>query len=45
MATLRELKTRIGTVASSEKLTGAMKMISSAKVRMSVQDLNRLSPF
>lgn len=45
MATLRELKTRIGTVASSEKLTGAMKMISSAKVRKSEQELKRLSPF
>ena len=45
MATLRELKTRIGTVASSEKLTGAMKMISSAKVRKSEQELRRLLPF
>ena len=32
MATLRELKGRIGSVASSEKITGAMKMISSAKM-------------
>lgn len=45
MATLRELKTRIGTVASSEKLTGAMKMISSAKVRKNEQELRKLLPF
>ena len=30
MATLRELKGRIGSVASTGKITGAMKMISSA---------------
>jgi F-type H+-transporting ATPase subunit gamma len=45
MATLRELKTRIGSVSSSEKITGAMKMISSAKVRKSEQELRRLLPF
>lgn len=45
MATLRELKTRIGSVASSEKITGAMKMISSAKVHMNEQALKKLAPF
>ncbi len=45
MATLRELKTRIGSVASSEKITGAMKMISSAKVHKFEQGLKRLLPF
>ncbi|MDE5807340.1 MAG: ATP synthase F1 subunit gamma [Muribaculaceae bacterium] len=45
MATLRELKTRIGSVASSEKITGAMKMISSAKVRQNEQALKKLAPF
>ena len=45
MATLRELKTRIGSVASSEKITGAMKMISSAKVHKNEQELKRLQPF
>lgn len=45
MATLRELKTRIGSVASSEKITGAMKMISSAKVHKNMQALQRLNPF
>ena len=45
MATLRELKTRIGSVSSSEKITGAMKMISSAKVHKNEQELRRLQPF
>ncbi len=45
MATLRELKTRIGSVSSSEKITGAMKMISSAKVHKNEQMLRRLVPF
>ncbi|MDE5869925.1 MAG: ATP synthase F1 subunit gamma, partial [Muribaculaceae bacterium] len=45
MATLRELKTRIGSVASSEKITGAMKMISSAKVHQNEQTLKKLAPF
>ncbi|MCM1291067.1 MAG: ATP synthase F1 subunit gamma [Prevotella sp.] len=45
MATLRELKTRIGSVSSSEKITGAMKMISSAKVHKNEQALKRLVPY
>ncbi|MDE5878283.1 MAG: ATP synthase F1 subunit gamma [Muribaculaceae bacterium] len=45
MATLRELKTRIGSVASSEKITGAMKMISSAKVHKYESELRQLLPF
>lgn len=45
MATLRELKGRIGSVASSEKITGAMKMISSAKMHKAEQTLKRLLPF
>lgn len=45
MATLRELKGRIGSVASSEKITGAMKMISSAKMHKAEGMLRRLSPF
>ena len=45
MATLRELKTRIGSVSSSEKITGAMKMISSAKVHKNEQELRKLLPF
>ena len=45
MSPLREFKTRIGSVSSSEKITGAMKMISSAKVHKSERDLRRLLPF
>lgn len=45
MATLRELKGRIGSVKSSEKITGAMKMISSAKMRKAEMELRRLLPF
>jgi len=45
MATLRELKGRISSVASSEKITGAMKMISSAKMRKAEGELRRLLPF
>lgn len=45
MATLRDLKSRIGSVSSSEKITGAMKMISSAKMNKAVRDIKRLLPF
>lgn len=45
MATLRELKTRIGSVSSSEKITGAMKMISSAKVHKFEAELRQLLPY
>ena len=45
MATLRELKGRIGSVASSEKITGALKMISSAKMHKAELSLKRLLPF
>ncbi len=45
MATLRELKGRIGSVASSEKITGAMKMISSAKMHKAEGALKRLLPY
>lgn len=45
MATLRELKGRIGSVASSEKITGAMKMISSAKMHKAEQSLRQLKPY
>lgn len=45
MATLRELKGRIGSVASSEKITGAMKMISSAKMHKAEGVLRRLKPY
>lgn len=45
MATLRELKGRIGSVSSSEKITGAMKMISSAKMSKATREIKRLLPY
>jgi F-type H+-transporting ATPase subunit gamma len=45
MATLRELKGRIGSVASTEKTTSAMKMISSAKMHKATGQLQRLKPY
>ena len=45
MSTLRELKSRIGSVASTEKTTSAMKMISSAKMRKATTQLTRLTPY
>lgn len=45
MSNLKELKGRIQSVSSSEKITGAMKMISSAKMRKAEGALRRLRPF
>ena len=45
MASMRELKGRIGSVNSSQKITGAMKMISSAKLRKVQSALEHLMPF
>ncbi|MFI3239950.1 MAG: ATP synthase F1 subunit gamma [Bacteroidales bacterium] len=45
MATLRDLKVRIGSVSSTGKITGAMKMISSAKMRKAEMRLKRLVPY
>ncbi|MBQ8422692.1 MAG: ATP synthase F1 subunit gamma [Coprobacter sp.] len=45
MATMRELKGRIGSVQSSQKITGALKMISSAKLRKAEQALTHMKPY
>jgi len=45
MATLRELKGRIGSVASTQKTTSAMKMISSAKMHKYTAMVHRLKPY
>lgn len=45
MATMRELKRRISSVRSSQKITGAMKMISSARLRKAEIALNRAMPY
>ena len=41
MPSTRELKGRINSVHSSQKITGAMKMISSARLRKSENALNQ----
>lgn len=45
MSTMRELKGRIGSVQSSQKITSAMKMISSAKLRKAEVALKYVVPF
>ena len=45
MASTRELKGRINSVHSSQKITGAMKMISSAQLRKSENALNHARPY
>ena len=43
MATMRELKGRINSVHSSQKITGAMKMISSARLRKAAVSYTHLT--
>ncbi len=45
MATMRELKGRINSVHSSQKITGAMKMISSARLRKAENKLLQAMPY
>ncbi len=45
MASTRELKGRISSVHSFQKITGAMKMISSARLRKSENALNNARPY
>lgn len=45
MATMRELKGRIDSVHSSQKITGAMKMISSARLRKAESKLTHTQPY
>lgn len=45
MATMRELKGRINSVHSSQKITGAMKMISSARLRKAENKLLQATPY
>lgn len=45
MATMRELKERITSVHSSQKITGAMKMISSARLRKAESAMNHVLPY
>lgn len=45
MATMRELKERIHSVHSSQKITGAMKMISSVRLRKAESKLQHSQPY
>lgn len=45
MANMRELKNRINSVHSSQKITGAMKMISSARLRKAENKLAQAFPY
>lgn len=45
MATMRELRGRIDSVHSSQKITGAMKMISSARLRKAENKLLQAGPY
>ena len=45
MATLKEIKSRIQSVKSTQKITSAMKMVSSAKLRKAEKQIMSLYPY
>jgi len=45
MASLKEIKGRIKSVQSTQKITSAMKMVSSAKLRVAQNQIERFSPY
>lgn len=45
MASLKEIKTRIHSVKSTQKITSAMKMVSSAKLRKAQKTIENLLPY
>ena len=45
MASLKEIKTRIHSVKSTQKITSAMKMVSSAKLRKAQKSIENLLPY
>ena len=45
MASLKEVKTRIGSVMSTQQITKAMKMVSAAKLRKSQDRILQMRPF
>ena len=45
MSSLREIKDRIGSVRSTLKITNAMKLVSSAKLRKAQQAIEALRPY
>ena len=45
MASLKEVKARIGSVNSTKKITGAMKMVSSAKLKKAQLAIENILPY
>ena len=45
MATLKEIKTRIGGVKSTQKITKAMKMVAAAKLRRAQERIIQARPY
>ena len=45
MPTLKEIKGRIGSVKSTLKITSAMKLVSSAKLRKAQQAVEAMRPY
>lgn len=45
MSTLKELRTRIKSVTSTQKITSAMKMVASAKLRRAQENINKSRPY
>ncbi|MFA6778983.1 MAG: F0F1 ATP synthase subunit gamma [Paludibacteraceae bacterium] len=45
MASLKEVKARIGSVSSTKKITGAMKMVSSAKLKKAQGAIESIAPY
>ena len=45
MASLRETKDRIGSVRSTLKITSAMKLVASAKLRKAQQAVQAMTPY
>lgn len=45
MASLKEVKARIASVTSTQKITGAMKMVSSAKLKKAQKAIESIAPY
>lgn len=45
MASLKEVKARISSVTSTQKITGAMKMVSSAKLKKAQKAIESIAPY
>ena len=45
MATLREIRNRIGSIRSTQQITKAMKMVAAAKLRRAQENIEMLRPY